>query len=146
LRELGKEFSSQIFNVDTLSNDINNIITRKCMSDFTNAVRKMAWLVAQYHNNLLEGFAPNFDGASFNVTKFSKNVRKYLKGAFVIADAQLNKDKNLFARYAGKKYIIFDEDMNSGATLAMLGDALMDYGIKEQDITCLVNGFSSGGF
>ena len=146
LRELGKEFSSQVFNVDTLSNDINNIITRNCMPDFTNAVRKMAWLVAQYHNNLLEGFAPNFDGASFKVTKFSKNVRKYLKGAFVIADAQLNKDKNLFARYAGKKYIIFDEDMNSGATLAMLGDALMDYGIKEQDITCLVNGFSSGGF
>lgn len=146
LRQLGKEFSSSVFNIGTLSKDINRVITENCMQEFTAAIRKMAWLVAQYHSKLLSGFTPNFDGTNFKVTKFSKNVRKYLKGAFVIADAQLNKDKNLFTRYAGKKYLIFDEDMNSGATLAMLADALMDYGINESDITCLVNGYSTGGF
>ena len=146
LNELGKDFSSKIFNVETLANDVNNIITRRCMPSFTAAVQKMTNLVILYHEKLLEGFTPNFDGTTFKVTKFSKNVRKYLKGAFVIADAQLNKDHKLFKRYAKKKYILFDEDMNSGATLAMLADALMDYGIKEEDITCLVNGYSSGGF
>ena len=146
LNELGKELNSSVFNVDELSKQITNIIYNNCLHDFTMAIRKMAWLVAEFHNKLLSGFVPNFDGGNFKVTKFPKNVRKYLKGVFIIADAQLNKDKNLFTRYAGKKYIIFDEDMNSGATLAMLGDTLMDYGIKEGDITCLVNGYSSGGF
>lgn len=146
LKELGKEFSSKVFNVESLSKKIGNAITKNCLLEFTAALKQMAWLVATYHNKLLSGFTPNFDGTNFKVTKFSKNVRKYLKGAFVIADEQLNKDKNLFSRYVGKKYIIFDEDMNSGATLAMLGDALGDYGIGEQDIVCLVNGYSSGGF
>ena len=146
LNNIGKEFLSSVFDAEALSSKINNIINRNCLSAFTYMIRQTAWLIAGYHDKLLNGFKPNFDGANFKVTKFSKNVRKYLKGAFVIADAQLNKDKNLFTRYIGKKYLIFDEDMNSGATLAMLGDALMDYGIQEQDITCLVNGFSSGGF
>lgn len=146
LKNVGKEFNSSIVNLATLSEEINEIIVNNCLSEFTLAVRKMAWAMAEYHDKLLSGFKPNFEGGNFKVTKFSKNVRKYLKGAFIIADAQLNKDKNLFTRYAGKKYLIFDEDMNSGATLAMLADALMDYGIKESDITCLVNGYSTGGF
>lgn len=146
LNELKKDFSSPTFDTEKLSQKIGIAIQKYCMQDFTAAIRKMAWLVATYHKKLMEGFQPNFEGSAFKVTRFSKNVRKYLKGAFIIADAQLNKDKNLFTRYIGKKYIIFDEDMNSGATLAMLGDTMEDYGIKEQDITCLVNGYSSGGF
>lgn len=146
LNNMSKEFNSSVFNVETLAKQVGEVIKYNCLAEFTNAIRKMAWMVATYHNKLLAGFRPNFDGASFKVTKFSKNVRKYLKGAFIIADEQLNKDKNLFTRYVGKKYIIFDEDMNSGATLAMLGDTLGDYGIPEQNITCLVNGYSNGGF
>lgn len=137
---------SSTFDTEKLSKKIGTIIYRNCLQDFTAAIRKTAWLIASCHEALVTGFTPNFDGTSFKVTKFPKNVRKYLKGAFVIADEQLNKDKSLFTRYAGKKYIIFDEDMNSGATLAMLGDALGDYGIPESNITCLVNGYSSGGF
>ena len=137
---------SSIFDTEKLSQKIGSIIANNCMEDFKIAVRKIAWLISSYHDKLLAGFKPNFDSASFKVTKFPKNVRKYLEGAYVIADEQLNKDKNLFTRYAGKSYIIFDEDMNSGATLAMLGDALGDYGIPQQNITCLVNGYSSGGF
>lgn len=146
LKELTISSKSSTFDTEKLAKKIGSVISKNCLQDFTQAIRSTAWLIASCHEALVNGFKPNFDGANFKVTKFPKNVRKYLKGAFVIADEQLNKDKNLFTRYAGKKYIIFDEDMNSGATLAMLGDALGDYGIPESSITCLVNGYSSGGF
>lgn len=146
LNNLKVSSKSSVFDIENLSQKIGNIITKNCLSDFKDAIRKTAWTIASYHDKLLAGFKPNFDSASFKVTKFPKNVRKYLEGAYIISDEQLNKDNNLFSRYAGKNYIIFDEDMNSGATLAMLGDALGDYGIPQQNITCLVNGYSSGGF
>ena len=44
-----------------------------------------------------------------------------------------------------RKFVLFDEDMNSGASLKMTAKALENNGVDEEQITCLVNAYKLEG-
>lgn len=85
-------------------------------------------------------------GEPFKITGFSKRHRPYVKHFYVIHNDHLVNGE-LPSRYKGAKFLIFDEDMNSGATLKLSIDALKDKlpQLPSSDILCLVNGYSAGG-
>ena len=78
---------------------------------------------------------------------FDKRERKFLSNVYVVASKNLNKNGELFNRLSNSNFLIFDEDMNSGATLKLSIDALLDKipGHNSDQIKCLVNCYSSGG-
>ena len=56
------------------------------------------------------------------------------------------KNNELQNRYKNAKFLVFDEDINSGATLKLICDLLMDkVDNSENNIKCLVNAVSLGG-
>ena len=66
----------------------------------------------------------------------------FLNNVYVIADEKMLRNYN---KAMNMKFILFDEDMNSGATLRLLIDALKERNVKDNNILCLVNAYSSGG-
>ena len=89
----------------------------------------------------------NTPAKQFKITDFDQRFRPYLRKVYVIADGLLNKDNELESRFRNAKYLIYDEDINSGATLKLTIDAINE-NIPEHsdnDILCLVNAYSPGG-
>ena len=85
-------------------------------------------------------------GEPYKITGFSKRHRRYIKHFYVVHNDHLVNGE-LPSRYKNAKFLIFDEDMNSGATLKLSIDALRDKlpQLPSTDILCLVNGYSAGG-
>lgn len=85
-------------------------------------------------------------GEPYKITGFSKRQRPYIKHFYVVHNDHLVNGE-LPTRYKNAKFLIFDEDMNSGATLKLSIDALRDKlpQLPSTDILCLVNGYSAGG-
>ena len=75
----------------------------------------------------------------------TKNFRS--KVIVEVADKELNQTTNqLLTKYQSANFLIFDDDMNSGATLKLVCDALQDkLDNSDNKIKCLVNGFSLNG-
>ena len=67
---------------------------------------------------------------------------------YIVADTNLNNNGELFKRYQNGKFLIFDEDINSGATLKCAIDALQEKlpNANNQNILCLVNAYSASGY
>lgn len=138
---------SKYMDINYVKSMINAAIKKYCQEDFTQMLRTVAWGVASYHDKLLENGVPlNFESKAFKITSLDKRFRQFVKNAYVIADKELNRDGELFSRYRGANFVLFDEDMNSGATLRILADAMNDKGIENEQITCLVNAYSPGGY
>jgi hypothetical protein len=138
--------SSSYVNLDYVTSTLSALISRYCANEFTSAMRNIAWMIAGFHNKLLgEGLPLNFESRSFKIVSFEKRIRPFIKNAYVIADKELNRDGDLFSRYRQASFLLFDEDMNSGATLKILADAMNDKGVMNSQITCLVNAYSAGG-
>lgn len=103
-------------------------------------------ITKQYSEQLKEkGYTLRFDSKKFKITSFKKQFRPYLHDVYIIADEYLNKDKNLTTQYKNAKFLIFDEDTNSGATLKLCINALQDKipENKDKNIMCLVNAYSA---
>ncbi len=85
-------------------------------------------------------------GEPYKITGFSKRHRRYIRHFYVVHNDHLVNGE-LPTRYKNAKFLIFDEDMNSGATLKLSIDALRDKlpQLPSTDILCLVNGYSAGG-
>ena len=94
-----------------------------------------------------EGMRLRMDYARSKITNFKKHLREYVHDLYIIADEHLT-NGNLQKRYGNAKFLIFDEDINSGATLKLTIDALEDKlpSHNNQNILCLVNGYSASGF
>ena len=75
------------------------------------------------------------------------SIVKCIHNIYVIADKELNQATNqLLTKYQSANFLIFDDDMNSGATLKLVCDALQDkLDNSDNKIKCLVNGFSLNG-
>ena len=112
---------------------------------FMQVLEEMQSILIYHTKNIEQGF--KIDATKFKITHLQQRFRAYLSNVYVIADEALNKDKNLLTRYQNAKYLIFDEDINSGATLKLVIDALLDktFG-NENNIMCLVNAYSASGF
>lgn len=81
------------------------------------------------------------------ITGVGKRFRKYLPNIYIIADKYLT-DGTLKTEFLNARFIIFDEDVNSGGTLALTTNALMNKlpDTHENNILGLVNAYSSSGF
>ena len=105
-------------------------------------------LVKQYSNILKEtGYKLRFNTKRFKVTQVPKQYRPYLNGVYIIADNYMNNGK-LMSQFRNAKFLIFDEDINSGATLKLCIDALEEKipEAHQNNILCLVNAYSSSGW
>lgn len=127
----------------------NRQISKRTISNdsFESAIGEMYNLIVKYSSQLEnEGYKLTFN-KPFKITMLSRAVRPYLTTMYVVADKNFNKNHELLSKFKNAKFLIVDEDLNSGATLANVIYALQN-ALPEQDqsnIMCLVNGYSSGG-
>ena len=114
---------------------------------------KVLWntfeLVRRYSDMLKQkGYHIRFDAKKSKLTSFKKQFRPYLHDVYIIADNYLDKDENLQTQYKNAKFLLFDEDLNSGSTMKLCVDALQDKipDNKDKNIMCLVNAYSAKGW
>lgn len=115
---------------------------------FNAALMETKNLVLKYSDVLKErGYRLKFNLKQFKITSFKKMFRPFLSNMYIIADNYLNNGE-LMGRFRNAKFLIFDEDINSGATLKIVIDALREK-LPEQNsdnLMCLVNAYSGSGF
>ena len=132
-----------------LMNEFRNRIKLKLGKKyFEQVIMQMYNLVVQYGNQLESGSGYKLKfNKPFKITKLSKYVRPYLTNMYVVADKNFNENHELFTRYANGKFLIVDEDLNSGATLANVIRALQNVmpTQNQNNIVCLTNAYSSSG-
>lgn len=135
--------SSHIFNEVSL-----RIRTKIGQKVFNQVLMQTKQLIEQYSDILKQrGYKLRFDTKRFKITAFKKQFRPFLSNIYIIADEYMNNGE-LLKRYRNAKFLIFDEDINSGATLKIVIDALEEK-LAEQNsnnIMCLVNAYSASGF
>jgi hypothetical protein len=105
-------------------------------------------LVKQYSDLLKEkGYTLRFDSKRVKVTQFKKQFRPFLRNVYIIADKYLTNGE-FMKQYKNAKFLIFDEDINSGATLKLCIDALQEKlpDTNQNNIMCLVNAYSASGW
>ena len=145
-----KDFGGGTIKNPEIERQINDIVhSRAIMREYQQALAEMHRLILAYEEKLMteEGIKLNVASKKFKVTDFDKRERKFLSNVYVVASKNLNKNGELFNRLSNSNFLIFDEDMNSGATLKLSIDALLDKipGHNSDQIKCLVNCYSSGG-
>lgn len=129
---------------------ITNIIEKRIgMQRFNAVLEEMKRLMANFKTQL-EGIGykiQKFTNKKFKITNLAQRFRPFLKDVYVVADKHLNNGQ-LLSQYANSKFLIFDEDINSGATLKLAIEALEDKLAVDgsSNILCLVNAHSDGGF
>lgn len=115
---------------------------------FNKALLDVRELVLKYSDKLkTNGYKLRFNLKRFKITSFKKMFRPFLSNLYVIADEYMT-DGQLMNRFKNENFLIFDEDINSGATLKIVIDALEEK-LPDQSsdkIMCLVNAFSNSGF
>ena len=141
---------THLYNNDLyLVNEFRNRIKLKFGKKvFGQVIMQMYNTVIKYGSDLENGngYKIKFN-KPFKITKLSKFIRPYLTEMYVVADKNFNENHELFTRYANGKFLIVDEDLNSGATLANAIHALQNVmpTQKQNNIMCLTNAYSSGG-
>lgn len=135
--------SSHIFNEVSL-----RIKTKIGQKVFNQVLMQTKELIEEYSDMLKQrGYKLRFNTKRFKITAFKKQFRPFLTNLYIIADEYMNNGE-LLKRYRNAKFLIFDEDINSGATLKIVIDALEEK-LPEQssnNIMCLVNAYSASGF
>ena len=128
---------------------INTIINLKIGKKvFNTYLVKTLQLVKQYADILKQkGYKLRFSAKRFKVTQLPKQYRPYLENVYIVADDYMNNGK-LMNQYKNAKFLIFDEDINSGTTLKLCIDALEEKlpETTQNNIMCLVNGYSASGW
>ena len=142
---LNKSYDSQ-----HLIKQVFSIIKMKIgIKVFNQILLQIQNLTRQFTTQLEErGYKLRFNTKRFKITQFKKQFRPFLHNVYVVTDTNLNKNGELFKRYQNAKFLIFDEDINSGATLKCAIDALQEKlpNANNQNILCLVNAYSASGY
>ena len=115
---------------------------------FKQYMLKTLELIRKYSDMLKEyGYKLRFDTNKMKITQFPNRFRKFLHNIYIIADDYMNNGE-IMKQYKNAKFLIFDEDINSGATLKLCIDALEEKipNVSEQNLVCLVNAFSPSGW
>ena len=104
-------------------------------------------ILQQYSDKFVTGFNVNPNNKKFKIVDIEQRFRRCIHNVYVIADKELNQSTNqLLSKYQSANFLIFDDDMNSGATLKLVCNALQDkLDNPDNKIKCLVNGFSLTG-
>ena len=115
---------------------------------FNQVLIKTYQIIQQYSEILKEhGYKLRFDTKRFKVTQLSKLYRSYIKNVYIVADEQMSNGQ-LLTRYQNAKFLIFDEDINTGTTLKLCIDALDEKlpMSNHNNLLCLVNAYSGSGY
>ena len=115
---------------------------------FNNILLETTNLVLQYSDILKnKGYKLRFNVKRFKITSFKKMFRPFLSNIYIIADEYMNNGE-LMNRFKNAKFLIFDEDINSGTTMKIVIDALEEKlpEQNENNIMCLVNAYSGSGY
>lgn len=144
---MGDLKSSKYYDINHITKEITNRITTKIGKGvFANLLSQIDKLILFYDEQFKSGYNIDLRSRRFKITQFDKRFRKYLKNVYIISDDYLNKDKELFTRFKNSKFLIVDEDINSGATLKLVIDSLkMKINNSDKNILCLVNAYSETG-
>ena len=106
--------------------------------------------ITQKYSDMLQetGYKLQFNSKRFKITQLEKQFRPFLKNVYIVADKYISQNGELFTRLKNSKFLIFDEDINSGATLKLVIDALQEKIPENQDnnLICLTNAYSGKGF
>lgn len=136
------------YNTSYILNEFSKMIKLKgLLKEFNKILEETYNTAIKYSDILTKGYVLKGVGKMTKITNFKKHLRKYIHNFYVIADEHLT-NGNLQKRYNNAKFLIFDEDINSGATLKLTIDALEDKlpAQSSNNILCLVNGYSASGF
>ena len=134
------------YNYSYLLSQIQQRISQRMIN---NILQQVLSLIQQYSQQLQSnGYKLRFDTKRFKITQLKKQFRPFLNNVYIVADKYINQNGELFNRYKNAKFVIFDEDINSGATLKLVIDALKEKLPENTDnnILCLVNAYSGSGF
>lgn len=126
----------------------HTILNQKTKKPIENLVRQTANLLIKYADILISNGGFKLKNIKpFKITSFDKRERPFLKDVFIVADKNLSQNGGLLTRYKNGKFLIFDEDTNSGATLRMVINALQEKTMDptNRNVMCLVNGYSKKG-
>lgn len=116
---------------------------------FGNVLSQTYELVRKYSDQLKkQGYELKFTAKKAKLTSFKKQFRPYLHDVYIVADNYLGKDNKLTKQYKNAKFLIFDEDINSGATFKLCIDALQDKipDNVDSNILCMANAYSAKGW
>lgn len=106
--------------------------------------------ITKKYSDLLEktGYKLQFNSKRFKITQIQKPFRPFLKNVYIVADKYISQNGELFTRLRNSKFLLFDEDINSGATLKLIIDALQEKIPTNTDnnLLCLTNAYSGSGF
>lgn len=116
---------------------------------FNNLLKEVLVELLKYTNLLKEnGYKLTFGNKPFKITSIDKRFRPYLNDIYIIADKYVSKkDGGLLTSMKNAKILIFDEDINSGASLKLCIDAFKEK-IPEgnfRNLLCLTNAYSESG-
>jgi hypothetical protein len=151
------------YDVQHITKVITEIIRTRLSKKYQMLLANIDSIITHYEEILLSSGMKISNGKKLKAVDIDKKVRPYLKDFYVVADPEMAHNKNgvvdkLRASLANKRFLIVDEDMDSGATLYYLINALkekeLECGfldkrgpgrprktfINDSQITCLVNG------
>lgn len=156
------------FNMPHIVNEISEVIRKWLSKKYQRLLVDIDNIITRYEKVLLENGMRISNSKKLKAVDIDKRIRPYLKDFYVVADSEMAYNKNgivdkLRASLTNKHFLIVDEDMDSGATLYYLINALkqkeLECGfldkrgpgrpkknfISDDQITCLVNGIKIGG-
>jgi hypothetical protein len=156
------------FNMPHIVNEISEVIRKWLSKKYQRLLADIDSIITRYEGILIKNGMKISNSKKLKAVDIDKRIRPYLKDFYVIADSEMAYNKNgivdkLRASLINKHFLIVDEDMDSGATLYYLINALkqkeLECGfldkrgpgrprknfISDDQITCLVNGIKIGG-
>lgn len=118
---------------------------KRIYNDYLEAHYQFTDNLEMYADKLTQGYRPTYRETQFKITRMDKRYRQYLQNMYVIADKNMTGDA-LQKRYQNAKFLIYDEDVNSGTTLRLVIDALNEkLPDGEHQIMCMANAYSNSG-
>ena len=148
LKEKNKLYTKQYDSKRIFNEVAFRIKTKIGIKVFNSLLMETMNLILKYSDILKNnGYKLRFNTKKFKITSFKKMFRPFLSNLYIIADEYMSNGE-LMNRFKNAKFLIFDEDINSGATLKIVIDALEEK-LPEQNssnLLCLVNAFSNSGF
>lgn len=161
-KEFGEYLLENFMNQDGYANRNANIINYKairakmetnkeCCYEIVSMLKSMYGIMNEYIdviNN--EGYFPTFISLKkTKITEVDKLKRNYLDGLYMIRNKYMSGGDNegLMTRFRNANFLIFDEDINSGASLRLCVMALKSQIPSSNigNIVCLTNAYSNTG-
>lgn len=144
-KEMSKS-NTKRYNYEYLLSQIKVRVNKKPLK---NVIYKVYDITRKYANILkTNGYRLQFNSKRFKITQIKKPFRPYLRNVYIVADKYISQNGQLFTRLKNSKFLIFDEDINSGATLKLIIEALQEKlpSCPDSNLLCLTNAYSASGF